>query len=84
MTEKKENSLDFELVDNWLLWDWYKQTDFILSSSNNLPDLFKQDDIIYEYNQWTSQDCTIYSAIGAVSDLMNYQFTAEEIKEIKK
>ena len=84
MTEKKENSLDFELVDNWLLWDWYKQTDFILSSSNNLPDLFKQDDIIYEYNQWTSQDCTIYSAIGAVSDLMNYQFTAEEIKEINE
>lgn len=84
MTELKEEQLDLDVMDNWLLWDGCKQTDFLLLEWDSLPKLHQQDDVIYEYNQWTSQDCTIYSAIGAVSDLMNYKFSAEEIKEINE
>lgn len=72
------------LIDNWLLGDWYQETDFLLLNGNNLPKLFDQDDEIYEYDQWTTNDCTIYSAFGAISDLMNYEFSAEEIKEMNE
>lgn len=72
------------LIDNWLLGDWYQATDFLLLNGSNLPELFQQDNQIYEYNQWKSNDCTIYSAMGAVSDLWNYKFSEEEIKSINE
>ena len=69
---------------NGLLWVWEQQTDFLLLNGNNLPKLYNQDNEIYEYNQWTTNDCTIYSAFWAVSDLMNYKFTKEEIADINE
>lgn len=72
------------LIDNWLLGDWCQATDFLLLNGSNLPKLFQQDNQIYEYDQWKSNDCTIYSAFGAISDLMNYKFSAEEIKEMNE
>lgn len=72
------------LIDNWLLGDWYQETDFLLLNGSNLPNLYQQDNQIYEYDQWKSNDCTIYSAFGAISDLMNYKFSAEEIKEMNE
>lgn len=51
-----------------------------------LPQLYQQDEVIFEYNQskqdWSKKSCTIFSAIGAISDLFNYKFSLEEIKEI--
>lgn len=74
------------VIDDWCLWDGYKPTDFILTSWDILPDLYEQDDIIFEYNQWkqnwSKQSCTLFSAIGNVSDLFNYEFSLDEIKEI--
>lgn len=63
-------------------------TDYLLAEGfeDNLPKLVKQDDVIYEYNQykqqWSKKSCTIFSAIGAVSDLFNYKFSIDEIKTI--
>ena len=71
-------------LDNGLLWIWEQQTDFLLLNGSNLPNLYEQDNIIYEYNQWKTNDCTIYSAFWAVSDLMNYEFTEQEIKDINE
>ena len=65
-----------------------QQTDYILTDGfeDKLPKLYNQDDIIYEYNQyaqdWSTVSCTIFSAVGSISDLFNYQFTIDEIKEI--
>lgn len=63
-------------------------TDYLLAEGfeDNLPKLVQQDNIIYEYNQykqqWSKKSCTIFSAIGAVSDLFNYEFSIDEIKTI--
>lgn len=84
MTELKETELDLDLMDNWLLWDWYQETDFLLVNGSWLPKLFQQDEEIYEYNQGTTNDCTIYSAFWAISDLMNYKFSEAEIKDINE
>lgn len=70
--------------NNGLLWVWEQQTDFLLLNGENLPKLYNQDNEIYEYNQWNTNDCTIYSAFWAVSDLMNYKFTKEEIVDINE
>jgi len=46
----------------------------------------QQDDIIFAYNQYnqarSKKSCTIFSAIGAISDLYNYEFSLDEIKKI--
>lgn len=71
----------------WCLWDGAKDTDYFLDEwdIDNLPELFDKDDIIFEYNQGNSKDCTIYWAIGAVSDLTNYPYPQERIdKNIKE
>lgn len=64
------------------LWD--SNTDFLLTWSevDTLPTLVHQDTKIYEYNQWTTPHCTLYSAFGAISDLFNYEFTQSEIDEM--
>lgn len=72
----------------WCLWMWESNTDYILCDwdIDVLPKLYKQDEIRYEYNQ-ANQDrsrvsCTVFGAIWMASDLMNYQFSLAEIKEI--
>lgn len=75
------------VIENWCLWDWVQITDYLLEGFEDaLPKLVKQDDIIFAYNQynqaWSKKSCTIFSAIGAISDLYNYEFSLDEIKKI--
>lgn len=73
---------------NGCLWDWVQTTDYLICEwfEDALPTLYQQDDVIFEYNQnkqsWSKKSCTIFSAIGAMSDLFNYEFPLSEIKEI--
>jgi hypothetical protein len=70
------------------LWIWESDKDFILCEwdSDLLPPLVKKDEIRFEYNQyankWSFVSCTIFAAVGMISDLFNYQFTYDEIHEI--
>lgn len=70
------------------LWLGEQDTDYILCDwdVDALPQLFKKDEIRYEYNQWknkwSEKSCTIFTAIWAASDLTNYKFSEKEIKEI--
>lgn len=70
------------------LGDWAENTDYVLCNGDSdlLPPLVRKDEIRYSYNQyknkWSYTSCTIFSAVGAMSDLQNYQFTYDEIKEI--
>lgn len=70
------------------LGDWAENTDYLLCNwdENLLPPLVKKDEIRYEYNQyknsWSYVSCTIFAAVGCLSDLMNYKFSYDEIKEI--
>lgn len=81
------NTMEEEIL-NWCLWVWEADTDYLLCDGDidSLPNLYQQDEIIYEYNQywqeWSKKSCTIFSAVGAVSDLFNYKFSIDEIKEI--
>lgn len=65
------------------LWDWHTDKDRLLTGEmvDNLPELEKQDQIIFEYDQTGTVDCTIYSALGALSDLWNRELTQEQIDE---
>jgi predicted Zn-dependent protease len=51
-----------------------------------LPKLYKKDETRFTYNQyknkWSYVSCTIFAAVGMASDLTNYQFSYDEIKEI--
>lgn len=77
-----------EELENGCLWLWEQSTDYLLCDGfeDSLPNLYQQDDIIFEYNQsrqeWSKKSCTIFSAVGAISDLFNYEFSLDEIKEI--
>lgn len=83
MTVKKS-----ELETLGCLWIWEETTDYVLCDGDIdlLPNLYQQDDIRYEYNQqnqsWSTVSCTIFSAMGMVSDLMNYEFSLAELKEV--
>lgn len=72
----------------WCLGIWEQDTDYVLCNwdENLLPPLVKKDEIRYEYNQyknsWSYVSCTIFAAVGCLSDLMNYKFSYDEIKEI--
>lgn len=72
----------------WCLWLGEQPTDYLLCNGDSdlLPTLYKKDEIRFSYNQyknsWSYVSCTIFSAVGAMSDLQNYQFTYDEIKEI--
>ena len=67
---------------------WESDTDYVLCEwdSDLLPKLFKKDEIRFEYNQykysWSYVSCTIFAAVWMASDLTNYQFSYDEIKEI--
>ena len=67
---------------------WEQTTDYQLCNwdSDLLPPLVKKDEIRFSYNQyknsWSYVSCTIFAAVGMMSDLMNYEFTYDEIHEI--
>lgn len=73
-------------IDNWCIGLWEKATDYKLTEGllDALPTLYQQDEIIYEYNQWTqdwsTKSCTLFSPIGAVSDLFNVKIPLNVIK----
>jgi hypothetical protein len=72
---------------NGCLGDGIQLSDFLIEwFEDSLPTLYQQDDIIYEYNQMKQQrskkSCTIFSAVWAISDLFNYEFSLDEIEEI--
>lgn len=73
---------------NWVLWDGYQCTDRQLTEADiyTLPKLVQQDTIRYDYNQWkqsrSKASCSIFQAVGAMSDLWNYEYSLDEIKEI--
>lgn len=71
------------MIVNWCLWDGASDKDRLLTWEmvEWLPKLYMQDYQIYEYNQWDSLDCTIYSALWALSDLYNREVTQKQIDE---
>lgn len=77
-----------EELENGCLWDWYEETDFLLTEADiyTLPELYEQDTIRYNYNQWkqerSKKSCSIFAAIWALSDLKNYKFDLSAIREI--
>lgn len=83
---EEKNLID--LVDDWCLWDWYEETDFLLTEADiyTLPELYTQDTIRYNYNQWkqdwSKKSCSIFAAVWALSDLKNYKFDLSAIREI--
>lgn len=72
------------MTKNWALGVEERETDFLITSAENLPPLEQQDDIIFEYNQGASNDCTIYASFGALSDLKNYEFNTNEIYDMNE
>jgi hypothetical protein len=72
----------------WCLGDWAENTDYVLCNGDSdlLPPLVKKDEIRFSYNQyknkWSYTSCTIFAAVWMLSDLMNYEFSYDEIKEI--
>lgn len=72
----------------WCIWLWIEDTDYQLCDwdIDSLPNLYQQDQIRFEYNQRNQSrsvlSCTIFSAVWMLSDLMNYEFSLAEIKEI--
>lgn len=73
--------------ENWCLWLWEKKTDYILTEwlLDSLPTLYNQDEIIFQYNQWTQdrskKSCTLFSPIWAVSSLFNIEIPLSVIKD---
>ena len=72
----------------WCIWLWEQNTDYVLCNGDSdlLPTLVKKDEIRFSYNQyknkWSYVSCTIFAAVWMLSDLMNYEFSYDEIKEI--
>ena len=70
------------------LGDWAENTDYRLCNwdSDLLPPLVKKDEVRFTYNQYKNKrsyvSCTIFAAVWMLSDLMNYEFSYDEIKEI--
>lgn len=70
------------------LWSGAENTDYVLCNGDSdlLPPLVKKDEIRYEYNQWNQDwsrnSCTIFAAMGMLSDLINYEFSLAELKEV--
>lgn len=72
----------------WCLWIGESNTDYVLCNGDSdlLPTLYKKDEVRFSYNQYINQrsyvSCTIFAAVWMASDLTNYQFSYDEIKEI--
>jgi|BioPla2DNA2_1021312.scaffolds.fasta_scaffold34016_3 hypothetical protein len=90
MVELKEQELDLGILTDWCLWDGHEATDWQLTEWEIewLPELVMQDTIRYDYNQWkqnwSKASCTIFSAMGAISDLWNYEFSLDELYEVNE
>ena len=82
----KKYAMEEEVI--WCLGDWAENTDYVLCNGDSdlLPPLVKKDEIRFSYNQyknkWSYASCTIFAAVWMLSDLMNYEFSYDEIKEI--
>lgn len=72
----------------WCLWLWEQPTDYQLCNGDSdlLPPLVKKDEIRFEYNQGNQDrsrvSCTIFAAMWMLSDLINYEFSLDQIKEV--
>lgn len=72
----------------WCLGIWEEDTDYTLCSweESLLPTLYEKDEVRYEYNQWAKDwsrvSCTIFAAMWMLSDLINYEFSEAELKEV--
>ena len=79
---------EIELETTGCLGIGEEDTDYILDAwdIDLLPNLYQQDNIRYEYNQWNQSwskvSCTIFAAMWMLSDLMNYEFSLKELKEV--
>jgi len=73
-------------ITSWVIWVESKR-DFLIWDIE-IPKLEKQNNIWYEYNQWvkkeTKQSCTLFASFGAISDLMDHEFTEQEIDEMNE
>ena len=71
----------------WCLWSGAEATDYKLCNWNSdlLPVLVRKNETRFEYNQYKYTrgyvSCTIFAAIGMLSDLIDYQFSYDQIKE---
>jgi hypothetical protein len=78
-----------DLLVNWNLWVWEKETDLICWS-DLLMDITTEEEMTrqvdYEYNQKEFSDtwycCTVFSAMTMLSYLMNTRFTNSEIRQV--
>lgn len=74
-------------IENGCIGLWEKESDYILDEwlLDALPTLYQQDEIIYQYNQWTqdwsTKSCTVFSPIWAISDLFNVQIPLTVAKQ---
>ena len=72
----------------WCLGIWEEDTDYRLCNGDwdLLPPLVKKNEIRFEYNQWANEwsknSCTIFAAIWMLSDLIDYEFSTKQIKEV--
>ena len=75
-------------IENGCLGVGESDKDYVLCEwdSDLLPKLFKKDEIRFTYNQYKYErsyvSCTIFAAVWMASDLTNYKFSYDEIKEI--
>lgn len=73
---------------NWCLGIGEQITDYMLCEwdLDTLPELTKQDDKRFQYNQWawswSQVSCTIFAAAWMLSDLKNYEFSEAQLKEM--
>lgn len=68
---------------NGCLGDGHTDQDWEITGEmlDELPELEIQDQKIFEYDQGSSPDCTLYSALGALSDLFNRELTPAHFEE---
>ena len=72
----------------WCLGDGAEDTDYLLCSWDwdLLPELYEKDEVRFTYNQfknkWSYVSCTIFAAMWMLSDLINYEFSYDQIKEV--
>ena len=77
-----------ELETLWCLGDGAEDTDYLLCSWDwdLLPELYEKDEVRFTYNQfknkWSYVSCTIFAAMWMLSDLINYEFSYDQIKEV--
>jgi hypothetical protein len=73
---------------NWCLGIGEQITDYMLCEwdLDTLPELTKQDEVRFQYNQWawswSQVSCTIFAAAWMLSDLKNYEFSEAQLKEM--